>query len=82
MAMNAATLKTAVKTRMTAAGFDFGQSECKADEMVDIICEEIISHIQTFAQVSTTVAVTSVSGVTVGAGVSGPGAGTGTGTIS
>ena len=33
-------------------------------------------------QVSTTVAVTSVSGVTTGPGVSGPGAGTGAGTVS
>ena len=42
----------------------------------------IVTYIQAHAQVASTVAVTSVSGVTVGAGVSGPGAGTATGTIT
>jgi hypothetical protein len=42
----------------------------------------IVAHITTQAVVSTTVAVTNVSAVTPGVGVSGPGAGTGTGTIS
>lgn len=82
MALNASTLKTAVKSRMTSAGFNLGVSQCKADEFVDIMCEEIISHITTNAVVSSTVTVASVSGVTTGAGVSGPGTGSATGTIS
>lgn len=48
----------------------------------EAIAGAIIAHIQTNAVVSTTVAVTSVSGVTTGAGVSGPGAGTGSGTVA
>jgi hypothetical protein len=82
MAMNASTLKTAIKGRLTSTGFNFGSSQCKADEFVDIMCEEIISHITNFAVVSASVTVASVSGVTTGPGVSGPGAGTATGTIS
>lgn len=42
----------------------------------------IVDYIIANAVVSSNVIVTSVSGVTVGAGVSGPGAGTATGTIS
>ena len=42
----------------------------------------IIAEFQTSAVVTTTVAVTNVTGVTAGAATSGPGAGTGTGTIS
>jgi hypothetical protein len=82
MAMSATTLKTAIKTRMATEGFNLSQAPL-ADKFVDILAEEIISHIQTNAvvstSVSTTVAVTSVSGVTTGPGVSGPGAGTGAG---
>ena len=42
----------------------------------------IVTYVTANAQVSTTLSVTSVSGVTTGPGVSGPGTGTGTGTIS
>ena len=42
----------------------------------------IVSYITANAQVSTTLSVASVSGVTTGPGSSGPGSGTGTGTIS
>jgi hypothetical protein len=82
MAMNSATLKTAIKSRLTSSGFDFGASQCKADEFVDIICEEIILHITNFAVVTSTVIVASVSGVTTGPGISGPGSGSATGTVS
>ena len=65
-------------------------AEFGADPAVDadrqaycnVIAAAIITHIQTNATISTTVAVTNVSGVTSGAGTSGPGAGTGTGTIA
>lgn len=46
------------------------------------IVGEHITHLVSSIAVGTTVAVTSVSGVTTGAGVSGPGSGTGTGTIT
>lgn len=42
----------------------------------------LITYITANAVVNATVAVTSVSGVTTGAGVSGPGTGTASGTIS
>lgn len=48
----------------------------------NVIASTVIAHIQANAAVSTTVAVTSVSAVTPGAGSSGPGAGSGTGTVS
>jgi len=48
----------------------------------DVLAATIIAHIQTNAVVTTTLAVTNVSGVTVGGGVSGPGTGTGTGTVA
>jgi len=48
-----------------------------ADEMAIIIRDAILS-----ADVSTTVAVASVSGVTTGTQVSGPGSGSGTGSLS
>lgn len=46
------------------------------------IATAIVTYVTANAQVSTTLSVTSVSGVTTGPGVSGPGTGTGTGTIS
>lgn len=46
------------------------------------IANAIVGHITANAEIATSVAVTSVSGVTTGAGVSGPGTGSGTGTIS
>lgn len=83
MALNAATLASAIKTRLESEeGFDLSDEYCKTGGVIDIIAEEIVSHITNNAVVSSTVSVTSVSGVTVGAGVSGPGAGTATGTVS
>lgn len=43
---------------------------------------KLIPYIQSNAQISTNVNVTSVGGVTTGAGTSGPGTGSGTGTIA
>jgi hypothetical protein len=82
MALNAVTLKAAIEVRMTEEGFDLTNEFCKADEFVTILCEEIVSHITSFAVVNSNVAVVSVAGVTVGSGVSGAGAGTAVGTIS
>jgi hypothetical protein len=45
------------------------------------ICNAIIAHIQSNAEVATSVTVTSVSGVTSGTSTSGPGTGSGSGTI-
>jgi hypothetical protein len=52
------------------------------DKLADRIAEKVIDHFiaNALVNVSTTVAVASVAGVTPGPGVSGPGAGTGTGT--
>lgn len=46
------------------------------------VCGEHKTEINDNAEVMTTVAVTSVSGVTPGGGVSGPGTGTGTGQVA
>ena len=79
MAMNGTTLGNEIAAALaTLSDSDKGDlSKCWGK-----IATAIVTHIQTNAVISTNVAVTSVSGVTVGAGVSGPGAGTGTGTIS
>lgn len=82
MPLSASILATAIKTRLTnELQMDLTNQYCKVDEFVDIISTEIINHIKANAVVSSNVTVASVSGVTVGAGVSGPGAGTATGTI-
>jgi hypothetical protein len=80
MALNSATLISAIKLRMkNELGYDLAQAT-KASPM-DIMIEETIKHIQSFATVNSTVAVVSVGGVTTGPGVSGPGTGTAIGTI-
>lgn len=74
MAMNSTVLSALIKTKVEAAT---GYAMPAMSQVVwTAIAEAIIEHIQTAAQV--TVAVTSVSGVTTGVGVSGPGTGTGT----
>lgn len=70
----ASAIKTAI-AEVPEGGRDF-------DAMWNAIATAIVTYIQTNAVVSSNVAVTSVSGVTTGAGVSGPGTGTATGTIS
>lgn len=45
------------------------------ERMMKAMCGAIVQHIQTFAQVTGPVVVTSVTGVTAGPAASGPGAG-------
>jgi hypothetical protein len=88
MALSPTRLSTAIYNAWTgnsASGFSSPltpaqQAIIKAQ--CDAIAQSVVTEITTNAQVSTTdiIAVTSVSGVTTGPGVSGPGAGTGTGT--
>jgi len=77
--MNGNTLGTAIAAAI--AGLSDTQKENTA-LVWQTIANQIVTHIQSNAQVSTNVAVASVSGVTTGPGVSGPGTGTGTGTIA
>lgn len=83
MALNAQTCIQAINTRLENE-LDIDLSLQEKDAALNIIIEEIIEHFKNFAVINTntnsTVVVTSVSGVTPGAGVSGPGAGTATGT--
>lgn len=84
MAYVSATQKANLKARITAA---LGTIEPtlgadKLDAVAGAFADWFGTDILPTLQVSTTVAVTSVSGVTTGGGVSGPGTGTGTGTIS
>lgn len=72
MPMNVVLLKTAMKSRLIAEGFVLSDPASKAEKMIDIICEEVISHIQTLG----TITIPSVTLVTPGVGVSGPGVGT------
>jgi hypothetical protein len=64
---------------MATNGFNLVNGSAAA--FIDILCEEIVTHITTQATVDVTVAVASVTLVTPGLGVSGPGTGTGTGKI-
>jgi hypothetical protein len=81
--------KTMMGAAMIAAtdAYIAGLADPKQDNysrqaMYEALADAIIKHIQSNALVSTTVTVASVSGVTPGAGVSGPGTGTGTGTVA
>jgi hypothetical protein len=85
MALSKTVLRDLMDTKLAAinAGFAALPAADRANikNSLEALADAIISHIQTAAVVSSTVAVTSVSGVTTGVGVSGPGAGTATGTI-
>ena len=74
----AGAMKAAIKAELLAA--DLANAPDKHDAWAEAVAKGIasavVAHIQANALV--TVAVASVSGVTVGAGVSGPGTGTGT----
>lgn len=62
---------------------DLSQAEIDAAKASwEKIFRDLFTHLTANIQVSTTVAVTSVSGVTPGPGASGPGVGTGFGTIA
>ncbi len=78
MALNAAVLSADIMNRWTGdpnCGFSSPLSAPQTamlQALADAVAAAVVSHIQTAA----VVAVTSVSGVTTGVGVSGPGAGT------
>lgn len=57
-------------------------TEAQLEQMWQAIGREIVKEFEDNAEITTTVAVTQVTGVTPGGGVSGPGTGTGTGTIT
>jgi len=83
MAMTASGMATLIVTALKARNPEItGDEETELQAYWEDICGGIVSHIQSSAQVTTSVAVASVSGVTPGGGVSGPGSGTGTGSIS
>ena len=76
MALNGIVLGDAIKAAIDAAVASTpSASEAQRAAVWRAIGTAIVSHIQT--QGTVVVAVTSVSGVTTGVGVSGPGAGTG-----
>lgn len=80
MALSGAVLKSLIVQKVEAAtGNDI---PAIAENVWQAVADAIVEHFQTAAIVNSTVAVTSVSGVTAGAAVSGPGAGTAVGTIS
>lgn len=83
MAMNGDILGDAILAAVdaaVAANAEVGSSQRQA--IFRGIGNAIVQHIQGNAQVTTTVAVASVGGVTPGGGTSGPGTGTGTGSIA
>lgn len=83
MAMSSNVLAADIKARVASKNADFASKiGDDLDWLFEAMAEAVISHIQTYATVATTVTVTSVSGVTVGAGVSGPGTGSGSGSIT
>jgi len=86
MALNKAGLETNIKAIFNKLKDYDGESsgETQADAINDMaadLADAIDIYVKT-GIINTTVTVTSVSGVTVGAGVSGPGAGTGVGNIT
>ena len=79
MAMDANRLGDALKAACTLTGpVDDAARTALFRAMAAAIIAEITAH----AQVTSTVTVASVAGVTVGAGTSGPGTGSATGTVS
>lgn len=91
MAMNPATLKTALKATiiskleakfaLTDAGAIAARDDT-ADAIAEAVATEVIAHIQANAVITTSVAVGSVTLVAPGVGASGPGTGIGTGTVA
>lgn len=81
MSLNSGIAYTAFKTQVkNELGIDIDQDAIQKS-MFEILLKVLIAHIKQNAVVNTNVNVTSVSGVTTGAGVSGPGNGVGVGTI-
>jgi len=85
MALNKIALENGLKTMFQELlAFDGSPGQEQSDS-VDKFAADTANLLDTFVKsgtISTTVTVTSVSGVTPGAGISGPGTGTGTGTIA
>lgn len=79
MAMNKTVLATAIVNKIKARNAD--ADIALLTPYWEDIADAIIEHIKTNAVVNSMVAVTSVSGVTTGPGVSGPGTGTALGAI-
>jgi hypothetical protein len=83
MALSGARLGASIKAKVAAKNDQFdAMIGDKMDWLFDAIGEAVIEEVQAYAQVVSTVTVISVSGVTTGAGISGPGTGTATGTIT
>lgn len=83
MALDAARLAAAMKTKCIVANPAYsGAIGSSLDWLFEALAEAVIDEIKTNAQVTTSVSVTSVSGVTAGLMTSGPGSGNGSGTIS
>jgi len=78
MALNATRLANAIKTTLGGQGFVF-EPGAPNTRFVDAFCAALVTEITGNAVVTGAVAVTSVSGVTPGGGVSGPGTGNLTG---
>lgn len=80
MALSPTRLSADIRSRLiTSCG---AHDDDQLTAFCDQIAQAVVSEITVNASVATTVAVTSVSGVTTGLGVSGPGSGSGTGTVS
>lgn len=81
MPMTVEAAQAVMLNKAKTLGMDDGPEGSKLAELLTAVAE-LITYIQTNAVITTTVAVTNVSGVVTGPSVSGPGAGTGAGTIS
>lgn len=76
MPLNPTRLRNSIHTKLAAKVPDYGSlGNQLRDGLLEAIAEAVVEEFQNFASV--TVTVTSVSGVTTGAGTSGPGSGTG-----
>jgi hypothetical protein len=83
MAMIGSALGDAMKSKVDAYIATLTDpNDLNRDTLFQEMGEAIVDYITTNAVISTSVTVTSVTGVTTGLGVSGPGTGTGTGTIA
>lgn len=80
MPLNPSAMKDLIKGKIEAA--TGSPMPDISDAVWQAVCEGIIEHFVTNAQITSTVTVTSVTAVTPGVGVSGPGVGTATGTIT
>lgn len=83
MALSSARFAAAIKAKAASKNPAFAENIGNSmDWLFESIAEAGIEEILGFAQVTSTVSVVSVAGVTPGPGISGPGTGTATGTIT